>query len=268
MGSIISFSSLKGGVGKSSTTIQTANYLAKSGLQVLVVDMDLNNSVTTYYITENDIETIEKKNIASAMFSHDSNLHDYTIKTQKENIDLIASSLYLIDMRNVSERRLSKIIQSVKNDYDVILLDTQPTFDNIVLNSYFASDIIITPVHLSMFDFNTAKFLQDKMETDVGKLDSWFLHINGYNHNYQDAKSGNQVEYQNLFINNFSNLTDISTWFPWSTTMRSSIDRNMEIASKKGVPNSIHNKELFKSIKNFAGCLVKENVILPEIDSF
>ena len=49
---VITLSSLKGGVGKSSITIQLANCLGMAGKKVLVIDMDLNNSVSSYYLTD------------------------------------------------------------------------------------------------------------------------------------------------------------------------------------------------------------------------
>ena len=49
---VVTFSSLKGGVGKSSLTIQTANCLGAADFKVLVIDMDLNNSVSSYYLDD------------------------------------------------------------------------------------------------------------------------------------------------------------------------------------------------------------------------
>ena len=85
-------------------------------------------------------------------------------------------------------------------------VDTQPTYDNLVLNAYYASDWIITPINLSLFDYNTSIFLRDKIATETDKIDKWFLQINGYNHNFSDAKTGKQKEYLSVFRSNFENF--------------------------------------------------------------
>ena len=96
---VITLSSLKGGVGKSSITIQLANCLGMAGKKVLVIDMDLNNSVSSYYLTDETKENIGSKNIADALSKNGNKLADFTVPTQRRNVDLIASSLYLIDLR-------------------------------------------------------------------------------------------------------------------------------------------------------------------------
>ena len=107
---VITLSSLKGGVGKSSITIQLANCLGMAGKKVLVIDMDLNNSVSSYYLTDETKENIGSKNIADALSKTGNKLTDFTVPTQRRNVDLIASSLYLIDLRGLSERRLSQLL--------------------------------------------------------------------------------------------------------------------------------------------------------------
>lgn len=155
---VITLSSLKGGVGKSSITIQLANCLGMAGKKVLVIDMDLNNSVSSYYLTDETKENIGSKNIADALSKNGNKLTDFTVPTQRRNVDLIASSLYLIDLRGLSERRLSQLLPTLQDNYDFVIIDTQPTYDNLVLNAYYAADWIITPINLSLFDYNTALF--------------------------------------------------------------------------------------------------------------
>ncbi len=253
MTSTICFSSLKGGVGKSSITIQVANCLGKLGKKVCVIDMDLNNSVSSYYLTNETIDDCKTKNIFEALAKPTNNLTDYVIKTDRLGVDFIPSSLYLVDLRGLSEKRLSQLLPSL-NYYDFVIIDTQPTYDNLVLNAYYASDFIITPLNLSLFDLNTAKFLRDKMLTEVSKADKWFLHVNGYNHIYENAQRGNQKDYIDLFQMEFSNITPQETWFPWTSDMRKLIDRNMYISNIKGKKNTIVNVQLHSSIYKLVEC--------------
>lgn len=265
---VITFSSLKGGVGKSSATIQVANCLGKAGKKVLVIDMDLNNSVTSYYLNDETKLGIDDKNIANALSKTTNNLNDYIILTDRERVDLIPSSLYLVDLRGLSEKRLSQLIKTVDN-YDYVIIDTQPTYDNLVLNAYYASDFIITPIYLSLFDYNTALFLSDKLKMETGKFDNWFLHINGFNHRFEDSKTGSQKEYLDVFKNEFKNLTPIESWFPWTSTMRQIIDRNLflsEEEQKSG--NSICNPSLFNSVCALADCFLEDGETLQKMEMF
>lgn len=255
---VTTFSSLKGGVGKSSLTIQTANCLGAAGFRVLVIDMDLNNSVSSYYLDDKTKDLIGEKNIAAAMAKGTNNLQDFTVATRHRGVELIASSLYLIDLRGISERRLSQLMPTIQDRYDVAIIDTQPTYDNLVLNAYTASDLIITPINLSLFDYNTAVFLRDKLATETDKADNWFLHVNGYNRRYGDAKAGSQKEYLDLFRATFGNLTPPESWIPWTNSLRSVIDREMELAQNPG-PNRISNPTLFSAIKELSECLLDES---------
>ena len=260
---VTTFSSLKGGVGKSSLTIQTANCLGAAGFRVLVIDMDLNNSVSSYYLDDKTKELIGEKNIAAAMSKSTNDLKDYILPTKHKGVQLIASSLYLIDLRGVSERRLAQLAPTLQNEFDVVIIDTQPTYDNLVLNAYTASDLIITPINLSLFDYNTAVFLRDQLATETDKAGNWFLHINGYNRRYGDAKAGSQKEYLDLFRTTFQNLTPPESWIPWTNSLRSVIDREMELALNPG-PNRISNPTLFSALKELSECLLDESSTISD----
>ena len=260
---VTTFSSLKGGVGKSSLTIQTANCLGAAGFRVLVIDMDLNNSVSSYYLDDKTKELIGEKNIAAAMSKSTNDLKDYIVPTKHKGVQLIASSLYLIDLRGISERRLAQLTPTLQDEFDVVIIDTQPTYDHLVLNAYTASDLIITPINLSLFDYNTAVFLRDKLATETDKAGNWFLHINGYNRRYGDAKAGSQKEYLDLFRTTFQNLTPPESWIPWTNTLRSVIDREMELALNPG-PNRISNPTLFSALKELSECLLDESSTISD----
>lgn len=265
---VITLSSLKGGVGKSSTTIQLANCFGKAGKKVLVIDMDLNNSVSSYYLTQETKEIIGEKNIAEALSKTTNNLRDFVVLSEKQGVDIIPSSLYLIDFRGLSERRLSQLLPTLESDYDFVIIDTQPTYDNLVLNAYYASDFIITPINLSLFDLNTAQFLSHKLQLETSKFDNWHLHINGYNHRFEESKTGIQKEYLSTFKETFSNLTPVESWFPWTTAMQQIIDRNMFLSNKETWSDTVCNPSLFDAICAFANCFLEEGEELPKIERF
>lgn len=266
----VTIGSLKGGVGKSSLAIQLGNCLGKAGKKVVQIDMDVNNSVSSYYLTDETKESISTRNIANALDKTENDLSDFTVSTEHENVELIASSLYLIDRRTISEKRLSQLLPKIKDKYDFVIIDTAPTYDNIVLNAYNASDFIITPANLSLFDLNTTEFLRDKIKLETDKIDSWFVLVNGYNTRFERSARGKQKEYMDLFKERFANLLPRECFLPWTKTMRDSIDRNMSITSDwntaVGKKDKIFSPLLYAAITSIADKLLDdgESLNFPE----
>lgn len=222
---VIVFGSLKGGTGKSSFSVMTARCLAASGFKVLLCDFDINNS-SSFVFTPENIDEIDPKNkmhLAAALQSD--NILDYAVKTDVDNIDLIRSSLYLVDLRTIPINRFKKLVSAIpEGTYDFIICDTAPTYDSLVLTAYEAADEVITPVQLSQFDFNTSLFLKNKFieETHVG--DRWKLLLNGYHPEYEKYENSKQQDYINLFSEWFDNI--LETKMIQSSQLRSCIDRN------------------------------------------
>lgn len=170
---IITFGSLKGGVSKTTTALLSAYCLAKAGKKILFIDGDINNSSSWTLTPENknELDPQNRKHIAAALQGE--NLLDYVIPSNTEGIDLIPSSLYLVDLRTINQNRFKSLVKSatlhfsLAEKYDYIIIDTAPTYDNITMMFYEASDIIITPTLLSQFDFNTALFLNNKIQTET-----------------------------------------------------------------------------------------------------
>lgn len=262
----ITFSSLKGGVGKSSHTIATANRLGAGGEKVLVIDMDLNNSVSSYYLDDETKELIGERNIAAALAKPTNNLRDYIVPTRHRRVDLIPSSLYLIDLRGLSERRLSQLLPSLGDEYDEVIIDTQPTYDNLVLNAIEAADLIITPANLSLFDYNAAMFMRDKISMETDKAEAWFVHINGYNRRFERAKRGSQKEYVELFKEAF-NMTPAESWTPWTPSLRAAIDRDMRV-SREPLEGCIASPRLYAALNELAECFLPDDKTLGEAEAF
>ena len=102
----ICFSSIKGGTGKSSLCILTANFAAAAGYRVLVADLDLQNSATSYYLDAP--EPAERQNIAAAL--HTERLAENIVPTCREGVELLASSLDLVKLRAIGERTLERML--------------------------------------------------------------------------------------------------------------------------------------------------------------
>ncbi len=222
----VCFSSVKGGTGKSSICILTANYAASAGYRVLVVDLDLQNSATSYYLDSPD--EADQHNIATAL--HSEHLIENIIPSNYPGIDLLASSLDLVKLRAISERTLKCILDSTPLPHDLIFIDTPPTYDNLVLNAIHAADLILSPVAFSQFDFKGALFFQSQLRRETDKLPSWRLLFNFYRPARSENPDSLRNQYESLFRDAFSD-TIAPVTIPDTTLIRRSIDTGEPITA-------------------------------------
>jgi chromosome partitioning protein len=273
---VISFVANKGGVGKTRKAIITANYLGAAGKRVLVIDMDFNDSAGFYYKIQTGDNywemAAETKNIAAALSKDTNDLTEYVIDTIRKNVWLIPSSRYMSDIRAINERRLSRMIATLRGRFDVVVIDCKPDYDNIVLNAINASDVIITPVQKDLDSYNAAVFLDQKLTFETDKRDCWEITINGYNRRYENAVEGKQREYLDLFHNHFNkNMTPSETWFPWTPDMNEIKDRKRLLSAHAPVvgadgQKSVCNTILYNAAVSLARHLIGE--ALPEPEAF
>lgn len=256
----ISFVSLKGGVGKSSLTMIAANCFAAHGKKVLVVDLDTNNSSTFYYTlglfdSEEEIQDLTTRNNIFEALTH-RNANDYIIHTNHENVDLLASTLQLSDIRSMDYKRLKSILPVDK--YDVILIDTAPTYDNHTQSAIYAADHIFTPLEFSSWCYTTSKYLRTKIIdefSDVNKIDNWYLVYAHWNKNRVAFSKSMQMQFTNIFENEFDNiLSDVT--FPHTTAVDNYTQMNEKLrtnGSKSG------NTELAVAMNKFVKIFFPES---------
>jgi len=261
---VISFTSIKGGTGKTHIAILLAKCLAAAGKKVLVIDSDLNNSLSFHFLTEEMFERTKKQNIANALSDEKNNLCDYAVPTITEGVDLIASTPYLADLRTLSEKRLKRMIPTLYGKYNACIIDCPPTYDNIVLNAVNASDYTITPVLKDMFSYNAAAFFSRVLPRDVEGMKNWFILINGYDKRFEDSKSGRQNDFIKLYQRDELPLTPAETWFPWTTMIHLIVDYHKNLSCSKGIPNTVYNPDLYKAVSELAGCFFDEELQIPE----
>ena len=108
------FSSIKGGVGKSSVVLLLANNLASRGRKVLVIDTDLNNTVTVYYTMGIGRigEICERQNVSLA-FSMGKIDDKNIVQSRKQNVSVVPSSLRLLDQRSMESVEIKRVLRSV-----------------------------------------------------------------------------------------------------------------------------------------------------------
>ena len=151
----ISIFNQKGGVGKTTSVVNLAVALSKLNKKVLVIDFDPQaNTTTGLGFDKNELE----KSIYKMFYDEGDNYKDYILKSE-EGPYLIASenSLSGLEVELVSldeEERLkmlSQIIEEIKKDFDIILIDCPPSLGLLSLNALVASDSIIIPIQTEYY---------------------------------------------------------------------------------------------------------------------
>jgi chromosome partitioning protein len=234
-----------------------ANCLGAAGKRVLVIDMDFNNSASFYYLSPEQTDIARTRNVADALSKETNNLADYTLPTDHPGVHLLASSRYLADLRSISEKRLSRMTEDLSANYDVVIIDCQPDYTNLTLNALNAADLIITPVLKDLDSYNAACFLGQKIALDTDKHDVWYITINGYNHQYETALGGKQKEYLDIYKNEFRQITDPDTWFPWTADMNEIKDRK-KLLSCLPMRGAVHNPELYHRVIRLSEFCIRE----------
>ena len=207
---IITYASMKGGVGKSTLSILTATNLAARGFKVLFLDLDGNNSGTMFLTQgiENIAETIELKNTFEAI-SHN-NLDRYVIPSRIPNIDIVPSHLNICKLRSMGYNELQKTLKGYEEKYDFVVIDTAPTYDNIVINALLVSDCIITPIKFSSFDFTTSKYLQKQLYDDCpAQVGKWYLLYSDWQQMFINYPDSPQMQFVKVFEGDFKNILNV-----------------------------------------------------------
>ena len=152
MGKIISVANQKGGVGKTTTTVNLGTILAKRGKKVLLIDADPQGNATSGLGVEKDVE----KSVYDILVNDteiEEVYQDTMIKNLKvcpSNINLAGAEVELVSMMSREQRLKEKLIK-VKDEFDFILIDCPPSLGLVTLNAFTASDSVLIPVQCEYF---------------------------------------------------------------------------------------------------------------------
>lgn len=145
MGRVIAFANQKGGVAKTTSTLNLAVAFAEHGLDVLVVDLDPQGNLTMSQGLNPD--TIERSmfDVLVHRLPITEIIQSREIDVAVSSIDLASAELALSSMIG-RERALEKALLPVRDSYDYIMIDTPPSLGLLTINAFVASDGVIVPV--------------------------------------------------------------------------------------------------------------------------
>ena len=153
MALIISVANQKGGVGKTTTTVNLGASLAFVGKKILLVDSDAQGNATSGM-------GIRKPDVTHDIYDvlvNEVPIQDAIYPTSRENLDIVPATLQLagaeIELTSMMAResRLKMALNEVKDQYDFILIDCPPSLGHLTINAFTASDSILIPVQCEYY---------------------------------------------------------------------------------------------------------------------
>lgn len=191
---IISIANQKGGVGKTTTTSEIGELLAKYfDKKVLLIDIDPQASLTSIKYDMHKLVTDRMQNMTDVMLQQ-TNIEDVIVPI-KQNLDLAPTTLELSDAElnlvntTLRELVLSKNLESVEDKYDYVLIDCPPSRSLLTVNALAASDYVMIPVqseYQSLLGMQllkqTIKNIQQQIKPDLKELGYIITMVTPTNH--------------------------------------------------------------------------------------
>lgn len=175
MGKIIAIANQKGGVGKTTTTINLGGCLGVLEYKTLIVDADPQANATSGV----GLDPKSSRNIYDCLIN-DVDPSDLIIQTNNPNLDILPSHIDLVgaelEMINLPNRehRLKMALEKVRDNYDFIIIDCSPSLGLITVNSLTAADSVMIPVQCEYFALeglgkllNTIKIVQGRLNEEL-----------------------------------------------------------------------------------------------------
>ena len=164
---VIAMCNQKGGVGKTTSSINIAGALSQYGRRVLIVDFDPQGAATVGLgINANAVEDT----VYTALFNPRMDVHTVIQHTDFENLDIMPANIDLsaAEVQLVTEvgreQVLAVVLLQVKDEYDVIIIDCQPSLGLLTVNALTAADGVIIPVAAEFFALRGVALLMQSIE--------------------------------------------------------------------------------------------------------
>lgn len=208
MGRIVALANQKGGVGKTTSSINLAAALARMKKKVLLIDMDPQGNATVGVGVDKD----EIELSAYHLLVKENSALEIIIATEIENLALIGSNsdltsaeVELLDKGEGTESgsyNLKEALQPVKDNYDIIIIDCPPTLNMLTINALTAADGILVPVQCEFFALEGLSDLMDTIEAVQEELNP-NLQIDGLLRTMHDRRNNLANDVSNELVTHF-----------------------------------------------------------------
>ena len=153
MGKVISIANQKGGVGKTTTTINLSAALAEKGKKILIIDIDPQGNTSSGF----GVDKNQRENTVYELILGYSTINEAIVHNVIPNLDLIPSNvnlagaeIELIDKTH-KEAILKNELDFIQEDYDYILIDCPPSLNVLTVNAMVASDAVLVPIQCEFY---------------------------------------------------------------------------------------------------------------------
>lgn len=153
MAKVIAVTNQKGGVGKTTTTVNLSAILAEKGFKTIIIDSDPQGNSTSSLGINKKLET----SLYDVLIDEDTKIKDTLKKTDIYNLEICPSNINLAgaEVELVSlmsrEQRLRNQLDTIRDEYDYILIDCPPSLGLITLNALTAADSVLIPIQCEYF---------------------------------------------------------------------------------------------------------------------
>ena len=254
MGKIIAIANQKGGVGKTTTAINLTSCLAEVGKKILLVDIDPQGNATSGVGVDKD----QLENTSYELFIGNCTLEDCIVESQVSNLWVLPSNVNLsgaeIDLIGVDDREyiLKNEIDSIRDEYDFIIIDCPPSLNILTVNAMTTADSVLVPIQCEYYALeglsqliHTINLVQERLNPE--------LDIEGVVFTMYDARTNLSLE---VVENVKANLRQ--------TVYKTIIPRNIRLAEAPsyGLPINLYDS---KSIGAESYRLLAQEVIYNEM---
>lgn len=176
MGRIIAIANQKGGVGKTTTSINLSSCIAAKGKKVLVIDMDPQGNTTSGY----GIEKNELENTIYELIMGDCTVEDCILKEILPNVSVLPSNVNLaaaeIELIGVNDKDfiLKNEIDWVKDNYEFIIIDCPPSLNLLTVNAMTTADSVLVPIQCEYYALeglsqliHTVNLVKERLNPDL-----------------------------------------------------------------------------------------------------
>lgn len=256
MGKIIAISNQKGGVGKTTTSVNLACSLASFGKKVCLIDIDYQANATTNL----GVNRANLKSSSADIFTNNKKAEEISIQIERLNIDLIPAKF---DLSIVEEKLLlnddknyvlSNALEGVRDNYDYLIIDCPPSLGLMTTNALIAADSVLIPVQCEFLAMdgltqllNSIRFIQKKQ-----KINNRDLVIEGVLLTMLDTRSNIGYEI----------ISEVKTYFR-EKVFKTIIPRNVKVAvsSSYGLPVTEYSPKSkgSQSYRNLAKEVIENN---------